>query len=416
MKGIPLLTLVTLFFFAHQPFRLRPYEQRRAAGNLTPDQLFDIYFDDDLNRTIFCRAAERCYYPATTNLLHSIRTQRDTDKPFRVAFGLSGTFLEQAQRYAPGVIELFQELAATGCVEFTGETYYHSLASLFDGDRREFSEQVTQHSNEIERLFGQRPTVFRNTECLYNNTIADLALHLGFDGIITEGVDWLMEGWRSPDYVYESSGGLPVLLRNYGLSDDLAFRFPDRSWQHWPLRAETYAGWIANTTGMNVLLAMDYEAFGEHIPAKTGIFDFLAALPDAIKRHPQLEFSTPTETIRRLPRQGKLLVNDFATISWADRERDTSAWLGNEMQQFAFEELKRMEIDIRATHDPHLLKVWRLMQASDNLYYLSEKKLSDGSVHQYFSAYGTIFEAFIRLQTALSDLLHRAADMAQPPA
>jgi alpha-amylase len=402
------LPLVTFCFVAHQPFRLRPYEQRRAAGAAAPDQLFDIYFDDELNRSIFCRIAERCYYPATTALLAMIQKHRDTAKPFKIAYGLSGTFLEQAQRYAPGMVELFQELAATGCVEFIGETYYHSLASLFEGDRREFKEQIRQHGDEIERLFGQRPTVFRNTGCLYNKTIADFAMQLGFDGILTEGVDWLMEGWRSPDYVYESAGGLPVLLRNYGLSDDLAYRFADRSWQHWPLRAETYAGWIAQTTGMNVLLAMHYEAFGEHIPAESGIFDFLTALPDAIKQHPQLEFATPTEAISRLPRQGKLLVNDFATISWTDQERDTSAWLGNEMQQFAFEELKRMEIDIRATHDPHLLKIWRTMQASDNLYYLSEKALSDGSVRQYFSAYGPLFEAFIRLQTALSDLLHRA--------
>ncbi|HZP81100.1 MAG TPA: glycoside hydrolase family 57 protein, partial [Chthonomonadaceae bacterium] len=407
-KEVRPLTLVTFFFFAHQPVRLRPYELRRQGEPLAPEQLADHYFDEELNRTVFRKVAQKCYYPATRLLLDLVRQHRDSDKPFRLAYGLSGTFLEQAQRYEPALLDLFQQMAATGEVEFTGETYYHSLSSLFGEDRREFCAQVEQHAAEIERLFGRRPTVFRNTECLYNNSIASTVQGLGYEGIITEGVDWLMEGWRSPDFLYTAPCGLPVLLRNYRLSDDIGYRFPNRSWENWPLTAETFAGWLARNTDMNVTLALDYEALGEHIWADTGIFDFLRALPDAIKRHPQLEFTTPTQAIRRLPRMGTLFVDDFATISWADKERDTSAWLGNEMQQFAFEEIKRLEPLLNAVGNPHLLHAWRLMQTSDHLYYLSDKALSDGDVHKYFSAYGSLFEGFIRLHTALSDLQRQA--------
>lgn len=408
------MTLVTLFCFAHQPVRLLPYERRRSEGALAPEQLSDYYFDEELNRDVFRRVAEKCYYPATRLILDLIRRNKDSDKPFRIAYGLSGTFLDQARRYEPGVLDLFQELAATGCVEFTGETYYHSLSSLFDGARVEFQEQVRRHGQEIERLFGRYPTVFRNTECLFNNGIAATVQQLGFEGIITEGVDWLMAGWRSPDFVYAAPCGLPVLLRNARLSDDIGYRFPNKNWEGWPLRAETFAGWLAGNTDMNVTLALDYEAFGEHIWADKGIFEFLNALPEAIKQHPQLEFTTPTEAIRRLPRMGEVSVDDYATISWADQERDTSAWLGNETQQFAFEEIKRLEEPIKATGDPNFLHAWRLMQTSDHLYYLSDKAMSDGDVHQYFSAYGNLFESFVRLHTALLDLRHRADRLLNP--
>jgi alpha-amylase len=223
-----------------------------------------------------------------------------------------------------------------------------------------------------------------------------------------------MENWKSPDFIYTAPCGLPVLLRNYQLSDDIGYRFPNRAWEHYPLSAETFAGWLAGNTDMNVTLAMDYEALGEHIWEDKGIFDFMWNLPFAIQKHAQLEFTTPTEAIRRLPRCGQISVHDFATISWADKERDTSAWLGNEMQQFAFEELKRMERLIRATRDPDFLRCWRLMQTSDHYYYLSSKSLSDGDVHKYFSAYGNLFESFIRLHTALFDLQRRADRLLHP--
>lgn len=408
------MTLVTFFFFAHQPVRLKPYERRYHEGTLSPEQFYDYYFDDELNRIVFDKVAQKCYYPATQMMLDLVREHKDTDKPFRISYGLSGTFLEQAQRYAPPLIQLFQELAATGMVEFTGETYYHSLSSLFGIERREFCEQVWKHCDEIERLFGRRPTFFRNTECLYNNAIAETVQGLGFEGILTEGVDWLMENWRSPDFVYTAPCGLPVLLRNYQLSDDIGYRFPNPKWEHWPLTAEKFTTWLASNTDMNVLLAMDYEALGEHIWEDKGIFDFMRSLPRAIKQHSQLEFSTPTEAIRRLPRWGEIYVDDFATISWADKERDTSAWLGNEMQQFAFEEIKRLDWAVKATNNPHFLHAWRLMQTSDHLYYLSDKAMSDGDVHKYFSAYGSLFEGFVRLHTALMDLKHRADRLVNP--
>ena len=402
------MTLVTFFFFAHQPERLIGYERRHHDGPLHSKDFYDYYFDDELNRIVFHKVAEKCYYPATQMLLECVKQHKDTDKPFKISYGLSGTFLDQARRYSPRLIEIFQEMAATGMVEFTCETYYHSLSSLFGTDRSEFCAQASKHADAIENLFGKRPTVFRNTECLYNSSIAETVQGMGFEGIITEAVDWIMEGWKSPDFIYNAPCGLPVLLRNYRLSDDIGYRFPNKQWEGWPLSAETFAGWLAENTDMNVTLAMDYEALGEHIWADTGIFDFIKALPNAIKQHSNLEFATPTDAVRRLPKWGQINVDDFSTISWADKERDTSAWLGNEMQQFAFEELKRLAEPILATGDPHFIEAWRRMQTSDHFYYLSDKAMSDGDVHKYFSAYGSLFEGFIRLHTALTDLRHRA--------
>jgi alpha-amylase len=405
------LTLITLFFFAHQPDRLLPYERRRGTARIEPQALYGRYFDDTLNRDVFYKVAEKCYRPATNLILELVEGFKDRDKPFRVAYGLSGTLLDQIERYDPPLLDVFKRLADTGLVEFTGETYYHSLAGLFDAERAEFREQARMHSERIEKLFGRRPTVFRNTECMYNNGIAATVQSMGYEGIITEGVDWLMANWRSPDFVYRAPCGLPVLLRNYRLSDDLGYRFSNRDWEGWPLRAETFAGWLAANTDMNVVLALDYEALGEHIWAESGIFDFLRHLPGEVVKHPQLAFTTPTEAVRALTPVGGIWVDDYATISWADRERDTSAWLGNEMQWFVYEELRRMEPLVKATRDPHVLDCWRRMLTSDHLYYLATKSFSDHDVHKYFSAYGSVFEGFVRLHTAALDLQHRAQRM-----
>jgi alpha-amylase len=357
---------------------------------------------------VFHKVAQKCYYPATQTILEQVKQFQKADKPFKVSYGLSGTFIDQAQKYEPGLMDLFKELADTGCVEFTGETYYHSLCSLWDWERVEFAEQARMHSDKIEKLFGRRPTVFRNTECLYNNGVAAAVKDLGYEGIITEGIDWILEGWRSPDFIYTAPCGLPVLLRNYQLSDDVGYRFPNRDWEGWPLTAEKFAEWLAGNTDMNITLALDYEAFGEHIWEDKGIFEFLRSMPGEVMKHNQLEFSTPTDAIRRLPTWGEIHVDDYATISWADKERDTSAWLGNEMQRFAFEETRILECLIKGTGDPYLLQAWRYMQTSDHLYYLSDKAMSDGDVHKYFSAYGSLFESFVRLYTALIDLQSRA--------
>jgi len=400
------MTLVNMFFFAHQPERLRPYNLRpnqlRTEANVHQD-----LFDDELNATVFRKVAHKCYYPATRLLLELARNMRQADKPFRLSFGLSGTFLDQAERYEPDLITIFQDLAKTGVVEFTGETYYHTLASLWD-DKTEFSRQVELHATRIEQLFGRRPTVFRNTECLYNNDIARVVKELGFKGIMTEGVDWILENWRSQDFLYESVDGLPILLRNYRYSDDIGYRFPNQSWEHYPLSADTFASWCAGNTDEIINLMMDYEALGEHIWAETGIFEFIRHVPGAILKYPQLAFTTPTEAVTMLQPRGQISVGPFETISWADMERDTSAWLRNEMQQFCFEELRGMEQTVMQTENPEFIRAWRLLQTSDHLYYLCDKSLSDGDVHTYFSAYGNLFESFVRLQTAITDLKHAA--------
>ena len=401
------MTLIVPVFFAHQPFRLRAPEERRAAGPLASGRLDDVYFDDALNRDIFLKVAHQCYVPATRLLLDLVRRHAGREKPFRVAYGLSGTLLAQARRYAPNLLDLWKALADTGLVEFTGETYYHSLAGLFDDERVEFQAQARMHRETIQALFGQTPSVFRNTEMLYNDAIAATVQDLGYHGIMTEGVDWLMAGWRSPDYVYHSPSGLPVLLRNYRLSDDIGYRFADRTWDGYPLTAEKFAGWLARNTDPMVLLALDYEALGEHIGADTGIFDFIAALPEQAARFPQLEWATPSQALARIPPSGRVDVPIYSTISWADQERDTSAWLGNEMQQFCYEEIKRLEPALRARDDADLLNVWRLVQTSDHLRYISDKAMGSGDVHQYFSAYGTVVEAFVRLHTAVYDLKRR---------
>jgi alpha-amylase len=402
------MTLVSLYFFAHQPFRLRPYEQRTGVTNVPQEQLEDYYFEDSLNKEVFLKVAEKCYFPATTMMRDAVKRYKDTEKPFRLSYGLSGTFLEQAKRYAPSLLDLYKEMADTGLVEFCGETYYHSLSSLFDAEKEDFKIQVKKHSDLIFELFGQRPSVFRNTEMLFNDGIASAVKSLGYKGIITEGVDWLMQGWRSPDFVYSSPSGLPILLRNYRLSDDIGYRFPNENWSSYPLRAETFAGWLAGNTDPSVLLAMDYEAVGEHIWAEKGIFDFLWNLPEQVSQFPQLEWSTPSDIISRVPVTGGISVDDFQTISWADQERDTSAWLHSEMQLFCFEEMKRMEEAVIKTGNSYYIDVWRKMQTSDHLYYLSDKSLSDGDVHKYFSAYGSLVESFTRLHTALYDLRRRA--------
>jgi alpha-amylase len=402
------MTLVTLYFFAHQPFRLKPYEQRTGLATVPENELEDFYFEDSMNREVFLKVAEKCYIPATTMMRDAIKKFQTYEKPFRVSYGLSGTFLEQAKRYAPEVLDLYKELADTGLVEFCGETYYHSLSSLFDAEKKDFQLQVQKHSDTIYELFGQRPTVFRNTEMLFNNSVAKAVQDQGFSGIITEGVDWLMKGWRSPDFLYSAPSGIPVLLRNYRLSDDIGYRFPNENWSSYPLRAETFAGWLAGNTDPSVLLAMDYEAIGEHIWSEKGIFDFLWNLPEQVAAFPQLEWSTPSDIVSRVPVTGSVSVDDFQTISWADQERDTSAWLRNEMQQICFEEMKRLEEAIIKTGSDVYLDVWRKMQTSDHLYYLSDKSLSDGDVHKYFSAYGSLAESFTRLHTALYDLRRRA--------
>ena len=398
------MPLVSLYLFAHQPYRLRDYPERRRMDEQTPAELYRHLFEDEFNEEVFHRVARECYWPATLLIRDLVREHASSDRPFKVNYALSGPFIDQASSWEPGLIELFQELASTGLVEFTGETYYHSLTSLFGSERSEFCRQVQLHSDKIERVFERRPTFFRNTECLFNNDIASTVQGLGFRGILTEGIERILDGWRSPDFLYRTHQGFPILLRDYQLSDDIGYRFSNRSWEHWPLHADVFANWLAWNPNEVIVLAMDYEAFGNHVWADTGIFQFLEWLPRMVQRHVHVQWATATEAIDRLVPRGIIDVGPFATVSWADAERDTSAWLGTAPQRWCFEELKRLLPQVLASADPLLLHIWRLLGTSDHFYYMTNKSGSDQDVHQYFSVYRSPTEAFVRMQTALASL------------
>lgn len=382
---------VCFYFQVHQPDRLRQY------------RFFDIgndyhYLDDFSNRTIVRRVSERCYLPAN-RLLHELILRHGG--AFKVAFSITGVALEQFERYAPEVIDSFKELAATGCVEFLAETYSHSLASLVS--EAEFKRQVDRHAKRMRSLFGVRPSVFRNTELIYSDAIGETVAGMGYEAMLTEGAKHIL-GWKSPDFVYVNALNprLKLLLRNFNLSDDIAFRFSDKGWNGWPLTAEKFAGWCAAELdkGDVLNLFMDYETFGEHQHGGSGIFDFLNALPAAVLAG-GMDFCTPSEAVRRYQPVAPLHVP--YPISWADEERDTSAWLGNELQEEAFRKLYALESDVYKTKDEDLIRVFGRLQISDHFYYMCTKFFSDGSVHSYFNPYDTPYEAFINYMNVLAD-------------
>jgi len=385
---------VCLYFQVHQPYRLRRYSIFDADQN---------YFDDFRNSEICRRVAEKCYLPANELMLELVRRHEGR---FRLAFCLTGVVLEQFASYCPQVVESFQRLASTGCVEFLAETYHHSLACLYS--REEFTAQVRLQQDRIQSLFGQRSTVFRNTELIYNNEIAAAAHQLGFSAILAEGADNLL-GTRSPNHVY-TARGVPIrlLLKNYRLSDDIAFRFSNRSWADWPLTPEKFAGWIAAVggAGQTVNLFMDYETIGEHQWAETGIFEFFRRLPGEILREADTSFMTPSEVAKSCEPAGELSAPHL--VSWADTERDISAWLGNAMQSNALQELYALEGAVKSTGDPALLSDWRRLQGSDHFYYMSTKSFADGMVHQYFNPYESPYDAYINYMNVLDHLASRA--------
>ena len=383
---------ICLYFQVHQPTRLRLY------------RFFDIgkdshYYDDFANRTILRRIAQKCYLPMNAQLLEQIKQGKGK---FKVAFSISGSALEQFQRFAPEVIDSFRALADTGCVEFLCETYYHSLASL--ASESEFEHQVAKHKKAIEDLFGVTPTAFRNTELVYSNAIGEYVYGLGFKTMLTEGARHIM-GWQSPNFVYacETQPKLKLLLRNSGLSDDIAFRFSNRGWDMWPLTAEKYLSWVKESAKDDdiVNLFMDYETFGEHQSAASGIFDFMKALPEAILADGTFSFVTPSEATKKFKPVGDLDVPD--AISWADEERDVTAWLGNELQQEAFNKVYAMTEKLSIVGDPELWEDFGHLQESDHFYYMCTKFFSDGEVHKYFNPYDTPYEAFINFMNVLSD-------------
>lgn len=386
---------VCFYFQVHQPSRLRHY-------TVFDDN--DLYFDDDKNASICRKVANKCYLPANRLILDLIKRY---DGRFKVAYSLTGVVLEQLRTFSPEVLSTFDALAETGCVEFLAETYYHSLSFLYSRD--EFVEQVQKHCETIEVLFGQKPRVFRNTELIYNNDLAVLVESMDrFDAIITEGADHIL-GYRSPNFVYRPKGceKLKLLLKNYSLSDDIAFRFSNRSWTQWPLTADKFARWINNVNGNGyvVNLFMDYETFGEHQWEDTGIFDFLRHLPEQILRHPDNDFKTPSEVIQSYPDCDTVDVPHL--ISWADIERDLSAWLGNAMQSNAIRELYKLEKKVKGSGDDKILTDWRHLQASDHFYYMCTKWFADGDVHKYFNPYDSPYDSYINFMNVLSNLHNR---------
>ena len=389
---------ICFYFQIHQPFRLKRY------------RFFDIgndhyYYDDFNNEEIIRRIAERSYLPANQALLEMIE---ESGKQFKVAFSISGVALEQLEMYVPEFIDSMRELAKTGCVEFLSETYAHSLASLTDPE--EFVNQVKAHDDKIELLFGQRPKVFRNTELIYSDEIASMVASMGFKGIITEGAKHIL-GWKSPNYLYTPATApkVKLMLKNYKLSDDITFRFSNYAWNEYPLTADKFMGWIGSLPeGEEVVnLFMTYDTLGELQSAEAGIFGFMKALP-RFAAEKGITFSTPSEVIAKLKPVDVISVND--PISWADEERDTSAWLGNILQKEAFEKLYSVAERVRLCSDTRLKQDWNYLQASDHFYYMCTKHFADGAVHSHYSPYDSAYEAFTNYMNVLSDFIVRVEE------
>ena len=383
---------ICFYFQVHQPFRFKRY------------RFFDIgndhyYYDDFSNESILNKVAEKCYLPANELMLELIKKHKGK---FKIAYSISGIALEQFRLYAPEVLDSFKKLADTGQVEFLSETYAHSLCSL--KGQSEFERQVNKHRELIREYFGQEPTVFRNTELIYSDEIGAMVAKMGFKAMLTEGAKHVL-GWKSPNFLYCNAINpkLKLLLKNFKLSDDIAFRFSDRSWPEYPLTAEKFVGWL-NQVPENeevVNLFMDYETFGEHQWEETGIFDFLRHLPDIVFKDSDFSFSTPSDVIKKLQVVSAASVPN--PISWADEERDLTAWLGNELQNEAFDKLYSLEEKVYNTQDDEIRQDFSYLQVSDHFYYMSTKFFSDGEVHSYFNPYNTPYDAFTNYMNVLSD-------------
>ena len=381
---------VNLYFQVHQPWRLKVYR----FFNIGKDH---NYLDDFTNRAIMQKVARQCYLPMNALLLNLIKEHKGA---FKCSFSITGTAVEQFRIYAPEVLDSFRALAETGCVEFLAETYSHSLAAL--SSKEDFVEQVKLHSKMIKEEFGKKPVAFRNTELIYSDQIGEMVSELGFKTILAEGAKHVM-GWKSPDYIYTNAidNRLRVLLRNYKLSDDIAFRFSNQGWDQYPLTADKFASWIKEENGEVINLFMDYETFGEHQKADTGIFDFMKAMPKAILKQGDICFSTVSEAAKSSQPVGVLHCPHV--MSWADEERDVTAWLGNELQNEAFSKLYALKDKVKSLKNADFEYVWNFMQTSDHFYYMATKWLSDGDVHSYFNPYGSSYEAFINYMNVLSD-------------
>jgi alpha-amylase len=383
---------ICLYFEVHQPFRLKRY------------RFFDLghdhyYYDDFTNESIMKKVAEKCYLPTNKLILDLITKHKGK---FKVAFSLSGIVIDQFRLYAPEVLDSFRRLAETGFVEFLGETDSHSLSSLKSKD--EFVRQVSTHKNILKEYLGVEPTSFRNTELIYSDQIGSWVADMGFKAMLTEGAKHVL-GWKSPNYLYCNALNprLKVLLRNFVLSDDIAFRFSNRNWSEWPLTADKYATWLNKLAPKSELvnIFIDYETFGEHNWKESGIFDFLFHLPGTVLKKTQFKFMTPSEVADSL--QPVSVISVPSPISWADEERDITAWLGNELQNAASEKLYSLAEKVNNCQYDLLKKDWSYLQTSDHFYYMCTKFFSDGTVHAYFNPYETPYDAFMNYMNILSD-------------
>ncbi|MGI6523934.1 MAG: glycoside hydrolase family 57 protein [Bdellovibrionota bacterium] len=397
------MSSVCFYFQVHQPYRLRRFSYFDSSRELN-------YFDEEANAIVFRKVAEKSYLPTNKVLLDLIKRFRGR---FRFAFSLSGIVVEQMQRYAPDVLASFQELVATGSVEILGETYHHTLASIYD--EHEFCEQVMRHDELMKFIFGAEPKVFRNTELIYDDRIGEMVASLRYRGIIAEGADDILNG-RTPNKVYKNPySGLPILAKNYALSDDIAFRFSNVNWKGYPLTPEKFAYSLHSVTDSAhvVNLFMDYETFGEHQWSSSGIFSFLNEMPSAVLSDRRWNFLTPSEVINCYAPVEALPYKRLT--SWADKNRDLSAWLGNRIQRAALQEIVALAPHIRKIDDPHITTVWRRLQTSDHFYYMCTSGSEDGDVHAYFSPYQSPYDAFIRYMNVLKDfkwwVFQRSAEM-----
>lgn len=392
---------IVFYFQVHQPFRLKHFKVLDIGSS-------ENYFDDKLNREIIQKVGNKCYLPTNKLLLKLIEKHEGR---FKVAFSLTGVVIEQLKMYYPEVLESFKELARTGCVEFLGETYYHSLSFLYSEE--EFLEQIRMHKRLIQEEFGFNPVVFRNTELIYQDNISDMIHDEGYKVILAEGVERILD-WRSPLYPYKSyNHNLLMLLKYYSLADDIAFRFSNRGWKEWPLTSKKFVDWVSRLSlvekgdrDLFLNLFMDYETFGEHQWEETGIFKFLEKLPDDVFKHPHLAFAWPSDVLDIVKYNPETL-NYREPTSWADTERDLSAWLSNNMQQNAIEAYYDLFHKIRQKGEGEVLDMARKLSTSDHFYYMCTKYFQDGDVHKYFSPYDTSEQGYLYYLNALADLEER---------
>ena len=390
---------IVLYLHVHQPYRIRNYTIFDAGQN---HNYFDAAFDQrESNERILQKVAEKSYLPTNQRLLELL----NANPQFRISLSITGTVLEQLEKWSPAGLQSFKDIVATGRVEIVAETYHHSLAFFYS--RAEFEMQVQMHKTKVQQLFGVTPQVFRNTELAYNNDLAVWADKAGYKGILAEGWDNILD-WRSPNYVYRPTytNNIRLLMKNYKLSDDIAFRFGNQSWAEWPLTADKFVGWLnADSAATNFNLFMDYETFGEHQWDESGIFKFLEHMPAEWLKTPGNTFMTVSEAIDNFDARGE--INMPQTVTWADTERDLSAWLGNPMQQEAVHAIYGLQERVIATDDLALIEDWRRLQTSDHFYYMCTKWFSDGDIHAYFSPYESPYEAFINFMNAYHDMTFR---------